>query len=120
MAKDVVCVKLKVYGYTSFFTIVINSVVQFISLPFSIFTVGSKFKKFTIVTTKIGIKISKEEMGIIKWAWIGVDLILFGEPVSITDESNFAIIYNETIRKLAETIKELATCELFHLYHVPR
>ena len=57
--------------------------------------------------TEFGAKISKGEMGIVNWAWIAVDLIVFGEPVSITDDSNFLIISNETIINLVETIKEV-------------
>ena len=45
-------------------------------------------------------------MGIVNWAWIGADLILFGEPVPITDDSDFLIIHNETAGKLAETLEE--------------
>ena len=36
-----------------------------------------KKKVSTIATTKIGAKISKGEMGIVNWAWIGADLVFF-------------------------------------------
>ena len=80
--------------------------IQFVSLPFYVFTYGSKFRKFAIATTEIGAKISKGEMGLVNWAWIEADLVFFGEPVPITDDSDFLIIDNETVGKLAETIEE--------------
>ena len=83
--------------------------IQFVSLPFYVFTYGSKFRKFAIATTEIGAKIFKGEMGIVNWAWIGADLIFFGEPIPITDDSDFLIIHNETVGKLAETIEEFAS-----------
>ena len=79
---------------------------QFVSLPFYVFTYGSKFRKFAITVTEIGAKISKGEMGIVNWAWIGADFIFFGEPVPITDDSDYLIIHNETADKLLETIEQ--------------
>ena len=52
---------------------------QFVSLPFYVFTYGSKLRKFGIATTEIGAKISKGD-----WAWI---------VFSITDDSDFLIIH---------------------------
>jgi len=78
------------------FAVTLGPVIQFVSLPFYVFTDGSKFRKFAVATTKISAKISKGEMGIVNWAWIGADLALFGQPVSITDDSDFLIIQNET------------------------
>ena len=46
-------------------------------------------------------------MVIVNWAWIAADLVFFGEPVSITDDSDFLIIHNETAGKLTETLEEL-------------
>lgn len=111
LAKDLLSSKLKAYGYKSLFAIALGPVIQFISLPFYVFTYGSKFRKFAIATTEIGAKISEGEMGIVNWAWIGADLLLFGEPVSITESSDFLIIHNETVGKLAETIEEFGFCE---------
>ena len=65
LAKDVINSKLKAYGYKSLFAITLGPIVQFISLPFYVFTYGSKFRKFVLATTKIGAKISKEEMRIV-------------------------------------------------------
>jgi len=100
LAKDVINSKLKAYGYKSFFAITLGPVIQFVSLPFYVFNYGSTFRKFAIATTEIGAKISKGEMGIVNWAWIGADLIFFGEPVSITYDSDFLIIHNETVSKI--------------------
>jgi len=106
LAKDLLSSKLKAYGYKSLFAITLGPVIQFVSIPFYIFTYGSRLRQFAIATTEIGAKISKGEMGIVNWAWIGADLVLFGEPVSITDDSDFLVIRNETVGKLAETIEE--------------
>ena len=57
--------------------------------------------------TKIGAKITKGEMGIVNWAWIGLDVVLFGEPVSITEDSDFLLVHNETVGQLAATLEEL-------------
>ena len=57
--------------------------------------------------TEVVAKITKGEMGIVNWAWIGLDVVLFGEPVSITEDSDFLVIHNETVGKLAETLEEL-------------
>ena len=111
LAKDVISSKLKAYGYKSLFAITLGPLIQFVSLPFYVFTYGSKFRKFAIATTEIGAKISKGEMGIVNWAWIGADLVFFGEPVPITDDSDFLIIHNETVGKLAETIEEIGSSD---------
>ena len=106
LAKDVISSKLKAYGYKSLFAITRGPVIQFVSIPFYVFTQGSKFRECSLLTAKIGAKISKGEMGIINWAWIGLDLVFFGEPIPITDDSDFLIIHNETLGKLAEIIEE--------------
>ena len=93
------------------FAIILGPVIQFVSLPFYVFTYGSKFRKFAVATTEVGAKISKGEMGIVNWAWIEADIVLLGEPVPITDDSNFLIIYNETAGKLAETIEEFGSAD---------
>ncbi len=63
-------------------------------------------RKFAIAVTEVGAKISKGEMGIVNWAWIGADIVLFGEPVPITDESDFLIIHNETAGSLGVIIND--------------
>jgi hypothetical protein len=111
LAKDIISSKLKAYGYKSFFAVTIGPVIQFVSLPFYVFTYGSKFRKFAIAFTEVGAKISKGEMGIVNWAWIGADIILFGEPVPITDDSDFLIVHNETAGKIAELTEELGCAD---------
>ena len=69
-----------------------------------VFSYGSKLRKFAIAVTEVGAKISKGEMGIVNWAWIGADMILFGEPVSITEDSDFLIIHNKTAGSLTDVI----------------
>ena len=107
LAKDVIKSKLKAYGYKSLFAVTIGPVIQFISLPLYVFTYGSKLRKFAVATTEIGAKISKGEMGVLNWAWIGADLFFFGEPVPITDDSDFLIIHNETAGTLGKIVEEL-------------
>lgn len=107
LAKDLISSKLKAYGYKSLFAITLGPIIQFVSLPFYVFSYGSKFRKFAVATTEIGAKISKGEMGIVNWAWIGADLLLFGEPIPITDDSDFLIIHNETAGNLVDVIENL-------------
>jgi hypothetical protein len=72
-----------------------------------VFTYGSKFRKFAVATTEIGAKISKGEMGIVYWAWVGADLVLFGEPIPSTDDSEFFMLHNETLGNVSDVIKNL-------------
>ena len=60
-----------------------------------------------MAVTEVGAKITKGEMGIVNWAWIGLDVVLFGEPISITEEDNYFILSNETVGKLGETLEDL-------------
>ena len=107
LAKDVISSKLKAYGYKSLFAVVSGPVIQFVSLPLYVFSYSSKFRKFAVAVTEVGAKITKGEMGIVNWAWIGLDVVLFGEPVSITEEANYFILSNETVGKLGETLEDL-------------
>ena len=106
LAKDVISSKLKAYGYKSLFAVVSGPVIQCISLPFYVFSSGSKLRRFALSVTEVGAKITKGEMGIVNWAWIGLDIVLFGEPVSITEDSDFLIIHNETVGQLVETLED--------------
>lgn len=108
LAKDIISSKLKAYGYKSLFAVVSGPLIQFVSLPFYVFSYGSKLRKFALSVTEVGAMITKGEMGIVNWAWIGLDIVLFGEPVSITEDSNFLILNNETVGQLAATLEELA------------
>ena len=108
LAKDVISSKLKAYGYKSLFAVVSGPVIQFVSLPFYVFSYGSKFRKYALSVTEVGAKITKGEMGIVNWAWIGLDVVLFGEPVSITEDSDFLVVHNETVGQLSVILEELA------------
>lgn len=107
LAKDVISSKLKAYGYKSLFAVVSGPMIQFVSLPFYVFSYSSKFRRFALSVTEVGAKITKGEMGVVNWAWIGLDVVLFGEPVSITEDSDFLIVHNETVGQLAATLEEL-------------
>ena len=108
LAKDIISSKLKAYGYKSLFAVVSGPVIQFVSLPFYVFSYGSKFRKYALSVTEVGAKITKGEMGIVNWAWIGLDVVLFGEPVSITEDSDFLVVHNETVGQLSVILEELA------------
>ena len=108
LAKDIISSKLKAYGYKSLFAVVSGPVIQFVSLPFYVFSYGSKFRRFALSVTEVGAKITKGEMGIVNWAWIGLDVVLFGEPVSITEDSDFLVVHNETVGQLSVILEELA------------
>ena len=60
-----------------------------------------------MAASELGAKITRGEMGIVNWACIGLDVVLFGEPVPITEDCDFLIIHNETASQLAETLGEL-------------
>ena len=107
LAKDLISSKLKAYGYKSLFAVVSGPLIQFVSLPFYVFSYGSKFRRFALSATEIGAKITKGEMGIVNWAWIGLDVVLFGEPIPITEDSDFLLIHNETVGQLAATLEKL-------------
>lgn len=95
LVKDVFCSKLRAYGYKSLFGIVLGPTIQFLSLPFYVYTYGTKLSSYAITAAEIGAKITKGQMGIVNWVWIGADILLFGEPIPITDESDFMIIHKE-------------------------
>lgn len=100
LVKDVISSKLKAYGYKSLFAVVSGPVIQVVSFPLYVFSYGSKLRRFALSVTEIGAKITKGKMGILNWAWIGLAVVLFGEPVPITEDSYFLIIHNETAAQL--------------------
>jgi hypothetical protein len=87
------------------FAIALGLVIQMISIPVYVFTYSSKFRIYAV-----GGLISKGQMGIVNWAWIGADLALFGELVWITEESNYAIFNNETGVRFNEIIEQYNDC----------
>lgn len=106
LVKDIASSKLKAYGYKSLFAVTLGPVIQFVSLPFYVFTYGSRFRRFALATTEVGAKIVKGEMGIVNWAWIGLDLVFFGEPVSITEDSDFFVLQNETLGSFGQVLED--------------
>lgn len=52
--------------------------IPFVSLPFYVFSYGSKLRKFALSVTEVSAKITKAKMGIVNQAWIGLDAVLFG------------------------------------------
>ena len=53
--------KIKKYGSA----VVSGLVIQFVSLPFYVFSYGSKLRRFALSVTKVGAKITKGEIGIV-------------------------------------------------------
>ena len=105
LVKDVLSSKLRAYGYKSFFAVAAGPVVQIISIPFYIFTYGSALRVYAKGIAEIGGRIIKSEMGLINWAWIGLDLALFGEPVSIDANTTLMILSNEKFGAVGEVIE---------------
>lgn len=96
LSRDVIKSKLKAHGYKSLFAISLGPLLQVISLPMYVVSYGLKVRKFAVASSELGAQILKGQLGIVNWAWIGADLLLFGEPVSITDNSTCSILQNET------------------------
>lgn len=70
-----------------------------------VFTHGSKFRKFTTAILEIGAKVIKSEVRIVNQATIGLDLILFGESVPITDGCDLIVFKNETVSSISEMVE---------------
>jgi hypothetical protein len=104
LAKDILSSKLRAYGYKSLFAIAAGPIIQVIALPLYIFSYGSAVRKYAKAASEIGAKITTGEMGIVNWAWIGMDIMLFGEPVSITESSDLMILSNETTGAVTEVL----------------
>lgn len=104
LAKDVVSSKLRAYGYKSFFFLAAGPFIQFLSLPMYIFSYRKSFRKYANAISEIGARITSGEMTILNWAWIGFDIVLFGEPVSITEDSFLMILSNETTGAVSEIL----------------
>lgn len=107
LVKDILSSKLRAYGYKSFFFIVAGPIVQFLSLPIYVFSYGTSLRKYANVVSEIGAKITAGEMNAVNWAWVGFDILLFGEPVSITDGSSLMILSNETTGAVSELLDKM-------------
>lgn len=55
-------------------------IVQFIIIPLYLWTSAHKVRVIAISICDLGAKISAGEIAIVGWGWIGLDLLLFGEP----------------------------------------
>lgn len=106
LVKDVISSKLKAYGYKSLLALTIGPIIQVVSLPAYIFSYGSVFQKYASSLSYIGAEITRGEMNIANWAWFGLDVILFGEAIPITDNMTLMILSNETISTLKDLTGE--------------
>jgi hypothetical protein len=111
LAKDVINSKLRAFGYKSLFAIALGPVTQFLSLPLYIFTYGTRLRSISIATAQIGGLITRGELNIMNWSWIFMDLTLFGEIVSVTEDSSVSIFRNETNTTLLHVFNALDTFE---------
>lgn len=107
LAKDIMGSKLKAFGYKSLLALTIGPIIQVVALPAYIFSYGSVLQKYASSLSYIGAQITRGEMSIANWAWFGLDVILFGEAVPITDNMNLMILSNETIASIKELSGEL-------------
>lgn len=107
LCKDIFNSKLKAYGYKSLFVVALGPFLQIVSLPIYVFTYGMRIRKIAVMISDVGAKISRGEMGIANWMFIASDLILFGEPVEIVDNSTGMIYRNETSSQLSTFLDTL-------------
>jgi hypothetical protein len=107
LAKDVLSSKLRAYGYRSFFLIAVGPIIQFLSVPLYLFSYGTSLCKYANTVSEIGAKITAGEMSVMNWAWIGCDIVLFGEPVSIMDDSSLTILSTETTGTVLEILDKM-------------
>lgn len=105
LINDALRSQMKAYAYKSLFAIALGPVMQFVSLPMYIFSYGTKFRSMAVSVSELGSLIMRAEAGVANWVWLGADLLLFGEPVPITDSNSFKILFNETDNGFIELIK---------------
>ena len=92
LARNVLFSKLKAYGYKSLLTISVGPMIQFISIPIYIFSYTKEYKNLAIAISEIGANVTKGEMTLVNWAWVGADIFLFGEPISITEDFDLMLL----------------------------
>jgi hypothetical protein len=105
LVSDIISSKLKAYGYKTLFSLAVGPLVSFISVPMYVLTYTSRFRPIAIATSEIGAMIIKGEYSLIDLAWLPCDLVLFGTPVSSTENITFHIFSNETICALGSVIE---------------
>lgn len=71
-------------------------IVQFISIPLYLWTSAHKVRVIAISICDLGAKISAGEIAIVGWECIGLDLLLFGEPVGIGNSTELMLLRNES------------------------
>jgi hypothetical protein len=91
-------------GYKLLLGVSVYPMTQLISVPFYILTNHKKIKMIGKTLAETGAMILEGEMTLGNVMFLAVDMALFGEPVSITDNSNFSIWGNETAPSLDEII----------------
>lgn len=61
----------------------------------------------SIALARFGATISRAEESIANWQWAIVDLMLFGEIVSISEDKPLLFIRNETVGSISEIMKDI-------------
>lgn len=112
LVKDIAASKIKAYGYKSLFAMTAGFIVQVCALPLYVCTYKSKYRNLALAFSELGVKIIKGEMTIINWGWTCLDLLLFGQPIPITENMNFALIRNASEGELMRTIENFIKKQL--------
>jgi hypothetical protein len=106
ITKDIIRSKLKAYGYKSLFALIMGPSLQIFSLPFYVFSYGSKIRTYINIVMEFGAILTRGEFELVNLGWIISDFALFGEHVPITTNCTFKLIHNETGKEIAEVINK--------------
>jgi hypothetical protein len=101
---DIAKSQVKQQGYKTLIALSAYPMLEAISIPLYLATNHKKIRVFARGIANTGSLILKGQMHLSNLPSLAVDYILFGEPVSITDNSNFSIWRNETAPTFDEII----------------
>jgi hypothetical protein len=101
---DIAKSKVKKHGYKLLLGVTCYPMLQGISIPIYVLSNHKKIRSVATTIAETGSSILKGQLALTNLPFLCLDLILFGEPVSITDNSNFSIWHNETAPTIDEII----------------
>lgn len=107
LLKDVAKCTLRAHAYKALLAILAGPALQAIALPVYLYTNGTRIAKASIALARFGATISRAEESIANWQWAIVDLMLFGEIVSISEDKPLLFIRNETVGSISEIMKDI-------------
>jgi hypothetical protein len=96
---DIAKSKVKKHGYKTLIGMSAYPMLQFISIPFYVLTNQKKIRVAAKTIGEAGSLVLKGQMEVANLPSLALDLILFGEPVRITDNSSFSIWRNANINE---------------------